>query len=170
MAPKNDPKVMEQEYITGEESIRALAKRYDMSFSAVASRARNNNWSEKRESYRDTVRRRTYEHTADKFAREKAAVQEENIIALRATVRAYIAQLQAGESKVSPKDAIEAAKTLAMWLGEPTSRTESKIVEFTTGGLEPELLRRLGEIARARIVEGTAAESPRSLPEGAIED
>jgi hypothetical protein len=170
MAPKNDPQVMEQEYITGDESIRALAKRYDMSFSAVASRARNSNWSEKREAYRDSVRRRTYEHTADKFAREKAAIQEENMIALRATVRAYITQLQAGEIKVSAKDALESAKTLAMWLGEPTSRTESKVVEFTTGGLEPDLLRRLAELARARIVEGTTSEPSRSLPPGAVED
>jgi len=170
MAPKVDPTVLEKEYITGDMSMRTLAKAHDMSWSAIASRARRENWAEKRESYRDSLRRRTYEHTADKFARERAAMTEENVVALRATVRAYVTQLAAGEIKVSPKDALESAKVLAMWMGEPTARTESKIVEFTTGGIEPELLRRLGELARARLVEGTATEPARSLPEGTRED
>lgn len=170
MTTKVDYDALEKEYITGTMSLREMAKTHDMSWSAVASQARRRGWSEKREAYKDSVQKRTYEHAADRYAREKAEIQSENVIALRATVRAFIAQLQAGEIKVSAKDATEAAKVLSMWMGEPTSRTESKVIEFTTGGLEPEFLRRLAEIARARIVEGTTSEPPRSLPEGARED
>lgn len=170
MAPKQDPADLQKRYVTGEMSIRQLALDVGMSFSAIASRARREEWYAKREAYRDSVQRRTYEHTADKFAREQAEVRTENIVALRATVRAFIAQLQAGEIKISPRDAIEAVKTIGLYMGDPTSRSESKVVEFTTGGLEPELLRRLAEIARARIVEGTVAEPPPAIPERIGED
>lgn len=165
-----DPAEMQRTYVTGEMSIRDLAKDVGLSFSAVASRARREDWYAKREAYKDSVKRRTYEHTADRFAREQAEIRTENIVALRATVRTFIAQLNAGEIKVSPKDAIEAVKTIGLYLGDPTSRSESKIVEFTTGGLEPDFLRELVRISRAQIVEGTVAGPPPGLPEGAIED
>lgn len=170
MAPKVDPTVLEQEYVTGEVSIRELARRHDMSWSTISARARRENWTDKRDSYRDAVKRRSYERTADRYAHEHAEIRSEAVVAMRATIRQYITQLTNGEIKISPKDASGAVQTLMLLLGEPTARTESKVVEFSTGGLDPEVLRRLEELTRARLVEGTATDVAGPRPAGVVAD
>lgn len=170
MAPKVDPKLLKQEYISTDISIRKLAEKHEMSFSAIAARSRRENWAEAREAFRDSLEKRTYENTAAKYAREAAEIRSETVLAMRATVRAFINQLTSGEVKVSPKDAQGAVQMLNLLLGEPTARTESKVVEFSTGGLEQDVLRRLAELARVRVVEGAVGDSPPRLPERASED
>lgn len=170
MAPKVPAQELEREYVTGKLSIRELARQHDMAWSTIAARARRDGWTEKRESYQDSLTRRTYEKTADKFAQERAEIHTESVIAMRATVRAYIKDLNDGNIRVSPKDATVAVNTLLLLLGEPTSRTESKIVEFSTGGLEQDVLRRLAEFARTRVIEGTVSEPLGPEPPGTGEE
>lgn len=170
MAPKVDPEVLRKEYITGDMSIRQLAATHDMSWSAIASRSRREDWAGKREAYRASVEQRAYDRTAARFASEEAEIRSEVVLAMRATVRAYINQLSNNEIKVSPKDAQGAAQVINLLMGGPTSRTESKVVEFSTGGLEPDVLRRLAELARARVVEGSVANGPAELTAGTGED
>lgn len=160
---KIDYAAIEKEYVTGEESLRELARRHDVAWSSLAAKARRAEWNDKRLAFRDSVNRRSYERTADRFAAEQAEIRNESVMVMRATLRRYAEQLRDKEVTVNTKDAVAAVGALQLLLGEPTARSENKVIEFSTGGLAPEDLRRLVEFARARIVEGSlAAGSERS--------
>lgn len=164
-APKVDPKLLEHEYVTTDVSIRELAKKHDMSWSAIATRSRNERWTDKRAAYRDSLTQRTYERTTEKFAVEAADIRTEMIQVNRATLARYVQQLSEDKVHVTPKDAVAAIASLLNLMGEPTSRTETQIVDFTqAGGFGRDELRQLVELARARIVEGTATSSDESEP------
>lgn len=165
---KIDYAAIEKEFVTGEESFRELARRHDASFSSLAARARRDQWADKRAAFRDSIARRSYERTADRFAQEAGEIRNEEILAMRATVRRYIEMLRDKEITVNTKDAVAAVQTLQLLMGEPTARSENKVIEFSTGGLAPDDLRRLVEFARARIVEGSVAVSPVRSDEVAV--
>lgn len=159
LAPKVDPKLLEREFVTGDVSIRQLAERHGMSWSAIATRARKPDaagltWYDKKDAFAQSVATKSFDKTAEKFAAEDASIREELILVHRATIHAYAQQLREGKIAVSPKDAVGATSALLLMLGEATSRTETTIVD--SAALKPDELRRLAEFARARLVEGTA--------------
>jgi len=157
---KIDYPAIEKAYVTGEESLRELARRHDASWSSLAAKSRRDNWTDKRAAFRDSVVRRSYERTADKFASEQGEIRNESVMVMRATLRRYAEQLRDKEVSVNTKDAVAAVQALQLLLGEPTARSENKVIEFSTGGLAPDDLRRLVEFARTRIVEGRLAAGP----------
>ena len=154
---KIDYPEIEKQYVTGEESLRELARRHDVAWSSLAAKARRSEWNDKRLAFRDSVNRRSYERVADKYAAEQGEIRNESVMVMRATLRRYAEQLRDKEVSVNTKDAVAAVGALQLLLGEPTARSENKVIEFSTGGLAAEDLRRLVEFARARIVEGNLA-------------
>lgn len=174
MTSKVDYSALEQEYITTDISIRALAANHGVSFSAVALQSRKRDWLNKRNAYRESLHKKTVERMADQQATMQAAMNEvvrtESIAVMRATLRRYAQLLAEQKVNVTPKDAVDAARQLALMFGEPTERSEAKIVEFSTGGLDPEFLRNLEDLARKRLAEGNLAEPAGSGPEGESED
>lgn len=166
---KIDYASIEKEYVTGEESLRELARRRGVAWSSLASKSRRDNWTDKRDAFRDSVNRRSYERVADRYAAEQGEIRSESVMVMRATLRRYAQQLQKGEISVNTKDAVAAVQTLQLLLGEPTARSENKVIEFSTGGVAPDDLRRLVELARTRIVEGSLAAGPERSPEAAGE-
>jgi len=166
---KIDYASIEKEYVTGEESLRELARRRSVSWSSLASKSRRDNWNDKRAAFRDSVNRRSYERVADRYAAEQGEIRSESVMVMRATLRRYAQQLQTGEVSVNTKDAVAAVQALQLLLGEPTARSENKVIEFSTGGLAPDDLRRLVEFARTRIVEGSLAAGTERSDEAAGE-
>jgi transposase-like protein len=165
---KIDYPTIEKEYVTGEESLRELARRHSCAWASLSAKARRDSWQDKRAAFRDSVVRRSYERSADRFASEITEIRNEEILAMRATVRRYIEMLRDKEISVNTKDAVAAVQTLQLLLGEPTARSENKVIEFSTGGLAPDDLRRLVEFARTRIVEGRLATGPERSDEVAV--
>lgn len=152
---KVDYDLLESEYVTGDVSLRELGRRHDISYSAIADQSRKRGWDDKRSAYRDSLARRTYEHTADKWAHQRSEINDELIKVQLATIRAYARQLVAGNVDLSVKDMTLAVNQLLLLLGEPTTRTEARVlgvnISADANDITPELLRRLGEIARSRL-------------------
>lgn len=168
MATKQDYSVIRQEYITSALSARELARRHGLSNGTLSARIRAENWDDHRQAYRDSVTRRAYERTADKYAAEQAEIHDESIIVARATLRAYAEQLRDGKVTVTTKDAMLAIGVLRTLMGEPSTISEARTIEFSTGGLDGESLRRLLEVARAKLIDGGVATDPGLLTEGTL--
>jgi hypothetical protein len=170
IAPKVDPTILEREFVTTGVSIRELAKRYGMSWSAIATRARKQDaqgltWYDKKETFRSSLSAKSYDKTVEKFATEEANIREELVLVHRATIHAYAAQLRVGNIAVTPKDAVQASQALLLLLGDATVRTETKTIGITAN-LPIDDLRQLAELARSRLIEGTVASVTGPEPEG----
>lgn len=149
-APKHDYAPVRKEYVTSDVSINELARRLGISNSTLAERARKEGWYDERAGYKSAVAKRTYEGVADKVGAEKAAIENERVSVLRATLRRYATQLVAGEINVTPKDAIEASKALKEFTTEPGGEKEDTIVVPVGREIPTEWLRRVLELARER--------------------
>lgn len=161
---------IEHDYVTTELSLRELGRRHGVGWSSIGTRAKREKWTEKRQAYRDRLNRRSYERTIDKLAEDQSDIRHESVLVMRATLRRYAEQLRTGQVTVTTKDAVQAVQTLLLLMGEPTARSEAKVIEFSTGGIDPEDLRRLVELARARTVAGSVVEPPRTLTAGTEQD
>jgi hypothetical protein len=160
---KYDAKVVEQEYVTGQDSIRGLAAKHGISFSTLAAQARKDDWKGRRIAYQSSLSRRGYETMAAQVAGAEAAIREESIAVLRATLRVYAQRLTNGEVPVSTKDAVETIRQLAVLLGEPEGGSRDEPYNVTgTDRAKPDadFLRRAIEAARGRLAAGGVLEGP----------
>ena len=150
-APKHDYAPVRKEYVTSDVSINELARRLGISNSTLAERARGEGWYDERAAYKSAVAKRSYEGVADKVGAEKAAIENERVNVLRATLRRYAQQLVSGEINVTPKDAIEASKALKEFTTDPSSGVKDGEIIVPVGReLSSEWLRRVLDIARER--------------------
>jgi transposase-like protein len=168
---KYDAKAVEMEFVTGEVSIRELARRHGVSFSSLAKHARDNDWQGKKVAYKSSLARRGYEAMAAEVASQEGQIREENIMIMRATLRVYAERLKNGEVPISAKDAMDAVRVLATLLTEPEGvKDDRTIIEGSARTVDADFLRRVGEAARRRLnapgaVAGTAfGESERTRP------
>jgi hypothetical protein len=146
-----------------------LAKRYSMSWSAIATRARKEDdkgltWYDKKQAFESQVAEKSFDKTVEKFASEDSTIREELVLVHRATIHTYAQQLREGKIVVTPKDAAEATRSLLLLLGEATSRTETSI--DIGAAIKPDELRRMAEWARAKLIDGTATAVPESGESG----
>jgi hypothetical protein len=163
--PKVDPAILVQEYITSDISYRTLAARHGIHYTTIAQRAAKEGWQAKRDAYRDSLLRHSYEETASRKGAEKAATYDLMYEAGRKYVEKFVSDLDSGTIKTSAKDFVSVANLLLSLMGEPTNRSETTIVEFDgraamDGGsldnLEQFLRRVSGQPAgEPVIVEGT---------------
>jgi transposase-like protein len=162
---KVDYKTLEREYITSDVSIREISRKYDISWSAVATHARRNAWAERRKEFAAEATRRGMADAGARIAGQAGQIREEAVNVMRATLYAYAQNLKEKPGNVSTRDAALAVDKLLLLIGEPTSRTEEHHV-FESGELSAADLRDLIGAARARLVEG----SSREIAPGGVEE
>lgn len=153
---KIDYDAAEREYVTGSDSIRTLATKYDVAFSSMAEYARKHDWNGKREAYRASVSETALSNTREKHVSEREEMLEEAIKLIRASFYEYGRQLKAGLVAITPKDLATLVNAFQVISGEPTSRTEATIlgvsVDAGAGGLDLQVLRELERLTRAKRV------------------
>lgn len=163
---KVDYDALEREYITSDISIRALAQREGMSWSAVADQARKHDWKGKRDEYRREVTRKTIAKDAKQFVAESDDLNFEMIQAARAIVYKVLEGLRDGTIIPQPRDALLAMDKIQLLSGRATERTEAQVIGITATGpiFDEALLRQLEELTRGAT--DLPSTSPRLRIEG----
>ena len=164
---KYDPKVVEHQYVTTDVSLRALALEHGVSFSSLAAYARKEDWTGKRVAYKAALSRRTYEVMAAEAGDQRAVAHDESVKIARATLAVYAEMLAQRKVMITPKDAMEAVRTLAMLLGgqEGATRDDPVVINGSAKTVNADLLRRIADAARGQIatdgiLAGAAGEEP----------
>lgn len=154
---KIDYDAAEREYVTGGDSIRALSKKYGISFSAMADQSRSRDWEEKRKAYRANVSDTALANTRERHISEREEMLEEALKLIRASFYEYGRQLREGVVQITPKDLATLISAAQVLQGEPTSRTEATVlgvnINADAGGIDLAVLRELERVARAKLVE-----------------
>lgn len=160
--PTVDYKEIEKEYVTTELSYRELARRHGINFSTLAAKGRTEDWPTKRQSYQQSLSRKTYEKIADKVSSEEAQIRQENVLTLRLGIRRFAEDAASRKVSVSAADAVKMIEALAKLTTEPDQvNPDASINAVPVGPPDADLLRRIVDAARGRIdpdrvVEGTA--------------
>lgn len=167
---KVDYLAVEREYVTGNDSIRALATRWGVSFSSMAEWSRKHEWDRHRSDYRHHVTDTAIERSAERHVVEKEEALEEAFTLLRGTLYEFGTQLRDGKIPMTVKDLTLVIMAMQSLLGQPTSRTEATIlgVNITADarGLQLDVLRELERVARAKLVGGGMEITPQLRLEG----
>lgn len=167
--PKFDVKLAETRFVTGTESIRAIAQDLGMSYSAVAEQARKHDWAAKRSAYQNGVSTAVVERVADRWIDQKGEIVDEMLVVLRKAIRKFYERLDDTENPIyiGAKDLPPMMNQMLLLLGEPTSRTENRNLGLSfSAELDPAVLRRLEELTRGDAAGGGDG-TPRSYLEGA---
>lgn len=156
MAAKADYRTLEHEYVTTNISIRALASKAGVAFSAVAKKSRELEWPKKRAEYQAKAKEMAMMDAMERLASEATDIRIEAITAMRATVYKYMENLQNDRVQIGTREATQAIEKLLLMLGEVTERKETHVVSESLSGRTTEELGRLLQVVRARVVDGTA--------------
>lgn len=153
MGAATDHLALEQEYVTGDLSIRALARDHGLSsYSALARKAREGGWYQKRDSYRLTLANKTYDLMADTGAVENAKRNEKMLRVALKGLDAFEKDLNAGRVAVSARDAVALIGVVRLLTGESTERKEERHLGLNLSGpITPDLLRSLEQRARSGL-------------------
>lgn len=156
---KHDYEVLKREYISSDISIRALADKHGIrAWSSVNEIKNKEDWDRDREDYRSRMAGREIEALVDARLRTVAEIHGELLLAVRHSIRRYIADVSKDEKNgtpqsVSARDLMGLIDKFLLLTGQPTARSETR--SFDThdfGGLlagaPAELLRELAELAR----------------------
>lgn len=162
---------LEQRYVQGTMSIRALADSEGVSFSAVARYSRLNDWNKKRAEYQQEMASKALATTIERIATEAAEANYEAFVAMRATVYEYMDKLRNHEISVGVNEVATAIKTMQLITGGATERKETNVVVDPIERASPaELLDLLRDVRALRTIDGTARSvgepSPAAIVEG----
>jgi predicted DNA-binding protein YlxM (UPF0122 family) len=171
---KVDYAELKQLYLSEELSFRQLGERFGISHSAIADRAKREDWEGQRMAFKASMAQREYESLAVVKSSETAQVLSENILIARAYLRRFAQDLKDGKIATNAKD----AHLMITFLSETVSPAKGegspdapKVIEGTVlpaGGAE--FLRRVVEVARGRVAApgnlgaDPLVESPRTRP------
>lgn len=147
-----DYKEAERRYVIEGQSVRRVAMDMGLkSWSSMNAIALREDWKGKRQAYMTSIARRSYETAAATVASEQNQIRDEAVLAGRATIRAYLADLASGKVHVQPKDAQLWATFLLDQMANPgMTSTEAPDVRNITPP-DTDLLRRVVEAARERV-------------------
>lgn len=155
LAPKLNYGPIKDEYVATEISIRALAAKNNISFGALAERARKEGWQSLRQAHGRAVASRSFEGMRDQIAEQERAIRLEQIAVLRATLHKYAADLKAGTISVSPRDMVLVVQALGNLLGDAPldsgSHPEPKNVTPGADGPDTAFWEQLVHTARSRV-------------------
>lgn len=163
----HDYDTLEREYLRGSMSIRELCRKHEIkSFSAVALYAREHGWYEKRKKIGERTEEKTIARVSEALAEQETSeiltIRSEMLTVIRAAIYKFAEDLKDPNYRIVPMDLIKLMNQGLLLMGEPTSRTEEKRFELsgTVEGLPPDVLRRLAEATRPRLVAGGGPELP----------
>lgn len=163
---KHDYDQLEREYVSGDMSLRQLAKDHGMTHSLVMTQSTKRKWSEKREQFREQASEKAVTFMADKEAyrvsreqevRDKAVdLIEQAIDKLSEDMRATHLVRRDGEVaeepvyRLRPNDLVPLLDRLQVMFGKPNNITEERGLNVTvdTGPAGPEVLQAFIEATR----------------------
>jgi hypothetical protein len=147
-----DYKEAERLYVIEGKSLRSIATELGLKSNAsISAIARRDDWNGKRLAYDAAIARRSYEVSAATVADQGKEIRDEAVLAGRATIRAYLKDLAAGNVKVNPRDAQAWAAFLMSEAAAPrTPSAEAPDVRNVTPP-DTDHLRRVVELARGRV-------------------
>jgi hypothetical protein len=162
---------IEAEYVTGEESIRTLAKSHHLAPATLSRRAKLDGWAGKRDAYRASVAEKGYDLLADRDA-VQYAVRNEQMLRIsdqvfqlvEQQVPVWREQIAAGKTPISVREFELIAKLTRLIIGQPTSRSEERKGVLSVHTFDQGTIERLERAARLRLDDGGGsagdAESP----------
>ena len=161
---QHDYALLEREYIQSDISIRELAERHQIkAWSAVNVQKNKREWDRKRAEYQERLAASEVDTLVMARLRTVSEIHNELLLAIRHAVRRFIADVSAENDaqSVSARDLMGLIDKFLLLIGQPTSRSENKNLDFHDfGGLlrgapEP-LLAELAELARQNGAGGRA--------------
>lgn len=179
MNTKHDYTVLEREYVTGDMSLRELARKHGISnHSVVVAQSKAREWVRKREEYRTGASEKAVVYMADaegaRRAREARVLDnaieaiDEAIQKMRSDMKLTRKEMEGGEwverplFLVKPQDISMLLDRLNVLFNRPSQITEERSlgINLSSGGLSPDLLRGIVEATRGLGGPGDAASSP----------
>lgn len=150
---KADYKEAERRFVTEGKSIREICREMGLtSWSGMAAVSRREDWVGKRKAYEAAIARRSYEVSAATVAGERREIRDEAVLAGRATIRQYLAQLRDGKVSVNPRDAQLWAAFLMAEMSDAPADTSGEVPNVrNVTPPDADLLRRVVEAARERV-------------------
>lgn len=151
---KYDPKTARDLYVVQNSSVREIARQMGVSASSISERSIKEDWKGQRMAYEASIARRSYENMADDVARERTEIVKENVLAARATVRKYLADLSSGKINVTTRDAVEMMKFLVQETtapGEPSYADPRNVTP-----VDQDFLKKLIEASRTKVAANPA--------------
>lgn len=154
----HDYKMLRQEYITSDISIRALCEKHGIkSWSTVNQKKNDENWDADREAFKAQLASREIQTLVDERIRTVAEIHSELLYAIRVAVRRFTNDRLRDDNPdpVNARDLMGLIDKFLLLTGQATARTESRslVESHDFGGIlrdaPPELLRELAELARA---------------------
>jgi len=179
MNRKHDWDAIELQYITGDMSLRELARLNGIeNHSLVMAQSKRKDWAKRREEYRAKASSRAVakiaSHEGDRIAREMQvrdnAIEaiDEAINKLRSDMQATTKRFRDGQwveeplIVMKPQDIALLIDRLQVLFNRPSQITEERTlgINLSAGGANPELLRSIVEATRGIPDAGRAASSP----------
>lgn len=90
----------------------------------------------------------------ERLANEAVDIRMEAVTAMRATVYAYMENLQAKRINIGTNEAVKAIEKLLLLMGEVTERKETHVIGDAIAGASNAELAELLRSVRARVVDG----------------
>lgn len=145
---KYDPKLARDMFVVQGMKINEIARACGVSPSSISERSKREDWLGQKLAYDSAVARRSYESMAAGVAAEASEIAKENILAARATIRKYLADLAGGKVQVGPRDA-ELMMRFLIGVTEPqpglNHGTETKNVTPPNADFMQEIIKRARE-------------------------
>lgn len=152
-----------REYVTSPEniSIRALAPKYDRSYSAMARIARLEGWEAERQAYNNRTEQIVVATASDALAQRLITLNDDFLTATEDSIRIYRRKLESGEITPTPADITKLVMTVRDILAprKPEEGSDGPLagLHISESGLRS-LAGAVEAAARSRIVEGGVGE------------
>jgi hypothetical protein len=179
---KADYSSLEREFITTDISLRAMAKREQISNGTLSERARRpdaagKTWLEKREEYKLEVERRYLKASAESRAVQLSRLADLSVSVLEAALTRLAIQLagdpdENGNPRATPmevpvKEGLEVIRQIQTLRGLPSNISEER--QVVGHFADPRLLEAIGDLARATLRPDPVVVGPRRSLPGPVE-
>lgn len=168
MRSGKDWQLLEAKYVTGDMSLRDIAREENVAASTITRVAKKNGWESSRASYRMSKREKTYDLLADAGALDLArrdtqmlSIADMVFGLVEQQIPVWKQQIAEGKTPISVREFDLVAKLTRVIVGQPTSRTEDRHLGLDLHrfeGLDNSSIERLERAARLRLVDGGTSE------------
>ena len=173
---RHDYDLMEREYVSGDMSLRELARGHTVAHSLIMNKSKQREWTRKREEFRSRASEKAVTFMADKEGLRRvreAEVRDETIELIAETVQKARADLKATHKvfknnewleepvyRLHPRDVVALIDRFQVLFGKPSQITEDRSLDVSIGGTAtPEVLQQFIDATRG-LDAGTDQSSP----------
>lgn len=175
---KRDWVSIQHEYVTGQLSLRGLAEKHQVQLSVIGARAASEDWTAKREQFRDALRTAAAERTVEEAAETLAEERKRMVKFIDAVLAKGLEQLM-GRTEADPAtgevhlvvnpvtrvraiDILNAAKLKLVLLGETVDRVEN--VAKDEHELDNAIESLVGELVERRLAKSKPSPETENSP------